>query len=308
VDFWEDGPLVEHLRQTIPKDLSQYVLIRPAHQAPTDSQGTILYPLDTGAIQLRPGTAPGDYFVWFWHPQADASALTPYELWFWREAYRFAETWPPGPHDKSSRSSLPHLEAERSQLKGGFDRSGMATVLVLFGLFFVCVYLVPSVTCEEHERGVLLAQALSPATPWEILAAKFLFYPLIAITLAVLLVGFHQPAVLIRPFFWAALTVTVAGFMGIGLTLASLARTQRAASTSAMGYLLAVALLLFLCQQTNVSFVPYLAVEYHGPRMLHAALTDTVQWYHWGSLAATGVLAVGWTVVAVLLFQRRGWQ
>ena len=41
-------------------------------------------------------------------------------------------------------------------------------------LFFVCVYLLPSLTCEERERGVLLAQALSPAAPREILAAKFL--------------------------------------------------------------------------------------------------------------------------------------
>jgi hypothetical protein len=47
------------------------------------------------------------------------------------------------------------IEAERLELKGGLDsRSGMATALVLFGLFFVCVYLLPSLTCEERERGV----------------------------------------------------------------------------------------------------------------------------------------------------------
>ena len=68
--------------------------------------------------------------------------------------------------------------------------------LVMFGLFFVCVYLQSSLTCEERERGVLLAQALSPASPAEILAAKFLFYPVIALALAVVAAGTYKPAVL----------------------------------------------------------------------------------------------------------------
>ena len=38
--------------------------------------------------------------------------------------------------------------------------------------------------CEERERGVLLAQALSPASPLEIFAAKLLFYPAAGIALA----------------------------------------------------------------------------------------------------------------------------
>jgi hypothetical protein len=38
-----------------------------------------------------------------------------------------------------------------------------------------------SLTCEERERGILLAQALSPASAREILAAKFLFYPVFAL-------------------------------------------------------------------------------------------------------------------------------
>jgi enoyl-CoA hydratase/carnithine racemase len=39
-------------------------------------------------------------------------------------------------------------------------------------------------TCEERERGLLLAQALSPASPGEILAAKSLLYPAVAVGLA----------------------------------------------------------------------------------------------------------------------------
>ena len=44
-----------------------------------------------------------------------------------------------------------------------------------------------------------------------------------------------------RPFFWLALVVSVTGSMGIGLTIASLAKTQRAASMGAMCYMMAIA-------------------------------------------------------------------
>jgi hypothetical protein len=104
------------------------------------------------------------------------------------------------------------------------------------------------------------------------------------------------------------LTVTVLGSLGIGLTIASLARTQRAASMGALCYMLAIALLLWICQQNNIPGLPYLALEYHGPRMLHAALTDSVLWYHWGHLAGGGVLTCAWAVLATVLFRRYGWQ
>src|SRR5262249_1258154 len=168
---------------------------------------------------------------------------------------------------------LPAWERRDSELRGGLDpRSGLATSLVVFGLFFVCVYLLPSLTCEERERGVLLAQALSPASTTELLAARFLFYPAIGLLLAAPLASTYDPPVLLRPFVWMALVVCVMGSMGIGLTIASLARSQRAASMGAMSYMMAVALLLFICQQNGIPGLPYLAIEYHGPRMLHAAL------------------------------------
>src|SRR5439155_9159792 len=129
--------------------------------------------------------------------------------------------------DAKTRTALqlPLLEQERSVLHGGMDaRSGVETALVLFALFFVCVYLLPSLTCEERERGVLLAQALSPASPKEILAARFLFYPVLALLLASVLAGAYNPSVLAKPFFWFVLLVAVSGSMGVGLTIASLAR------------------------------------------------------------------------------------
>ena len=301
VDYWTSSPLLAHLRSHLPPELADHIKFRPAQQVPTDRHGTIVYPQGTGAIQIRPSDERG-YRISFWHPGGDASAMAPFEIWFWKEALHFTQS-------QMGAGPSPSIEAERLPLKGGLDpRSGMATALVLFGLFFVCVYLLPSLTCEERERGVLLAQALSPATTREILAAKFLFYPALAVALAVFPACTYRPLVLSRPFFWLALLVAVFGSMGIGLTIASLARTQRAASMGAMCYTLTVALLLFICQQNSIPGLPYLALEYHCPRMLHAALTDAVLAYHWGHLAAAAVLAMLWSLLAVFLFRRYGWQ
>ncbi|HEY7314118.1 MAG TPA: ABC transporter permease [Gemmataceae bacterium] len=301
VDYWIPSPLVTHLADHVPPELADHIQFRAAANASADEQGTLIYPQGTAAIQIRPGEN-GTHRVCFWHPGSDTASLAPYEVWFWKESLDFTRM-------QAGANAPPDIAAEHLELKGGLDpRSGMATALVLFGLFFVCVYLLPSLTCEERERGVLLAQALSPATTGEILAAKFLFYPLLGLLLAVVLAGTYRPLVLTRPFFWLALVVAVFGSMGIGLTIASLARTQRAASMGAMCYMLAVALLLFICQQNRIPGLPHLALEYHCPRMLHAALTDAVLWYHWGHLAGAAVLAVLWALLAAVLFRRLGWQ
>jgi hypothetical protein len=313
VDYWEDGPLVQHLRRHVPAELAGNIRFRSAANVPTDAQGTIVYAQATGAIQLRP--LPDDragFKVWFWHPGEDGTSFAPFEAWFWKETVAYfqqAQRDVPANRAEPYALLLPPIEAERSALKGGLDpRSGLATSLVLFGLFFVCVYLLPSLTCEERERGVLLAQALSPASAREILTAKFLFYPAFGLVLAAVLAGTFNPQVLVRPFFWLALLITIFGSMGIGLTIASVARTQRSASMGAMCYMLAVALLLFICQQNGIPGLPYLALEYHCPRMLHAVLTDSVQWYHWGHLGGATALAIAWAIGAAILFRRYGWQ
>lgn len=298
VDYWQPSPFVDHLKHNLSPELADCIEFRLAQRARTDEQGTFVYPQGTGAIQIRPD---GDgLHICFWHPGADSAAIGPFEVWFWQEAFRFT---------RLQGTPTLAIAAEHLGLKGGLDpRARMATALVLFGLFFVCVYLLPSLTCEERERGVLLTQALSPATSGEIVLAKFLFYPVLGLMLAAVLVGTYRPLVLVQPFFWLALVVAAFGSMGIGLTIASLARTQRAASMGAMSYTFAVALILFLCEQNGIPGLPYLALEHHCPRMLHAALTDSVRSDHWGHLAGAAALGALWIGLAALVFRRRGWQ
>ncbi|MEQ9320137.1 MAG: hypothetical protein RIF41_13315, partial [Polyangiaceae bacterium] len=110
------------------------------------------------------------------------------------------------------------------------------------------------------------------------------------------------------PFFWHALGITALGTVGIGLTLSVLARTQRAASMSALSYMLAVALILIICRANGLEFPAALMLENHGPAMLLAALNDSVKPSHWGQLAISWVLSVVWCGLATALFRRFGWQ
>ena len=104
------------------------------------------------------------------------------------------------------------------------------------------------------------------------------------------------------------LATLAVGTLGIGMTIASLAKTQRAASLGALCYMLAVALILLVCQQNNLTYLPKLALEYHVPHLLHATLTNHLVREHWWNLAAAAALATAWALVAVILFRRRGWQ
>src|SRR5262249_25112496 len=152
------------LRRNLPDDLKDRVRFRHFDKAPRDADGRIVYAHNAGAIQLRPPTRPDSVRkVWVWYPGSDDSGMAPYETWFWKETARFERAL------HGSEGTAATIEEERSSLAGGLDpRSGISTSLVLFGLFFVCVYLLPSMTCEEREGGVLLAQALSPASTAEL--------------------------------------------------------------------------------------------------------------------------------------------
>jgi hypothetical protein len=310
VDYWQDDPWVEHLKANVPPNLKSHILFRPISKAMTEGE-EIVYPPGTGAIQLRSvGTLGKDrrYKVWSWKP-ADSNGFSRYEAWFWKESTRYFNSRLLQTAGADSPPVAPAFDEEHSTLTGGLDtRSTMATSLVLFALCFACVYLLPSLMCEERERGVLLAQALSPASPAEILAAKCLFYPLLGVGLAAVLVCILNVAALAQPFFWLALAVTAVGTMGVGLTIASISRTQRNASMTALGYMLGIALLLYVCQQFRVPFVQYVALEFHGPRMLHAVISGSFQAWHWLNLAAALFIATCWLGVATFLFRRQGWQ
>ena len=312
IDYWdEQSPWIEHLRQNVPADLQSVIEFRPPERIQT-IRGQIYYPPGVGALQIRTESEgpPPRYKIWVWYPGDDSSGMATFEAWFWKETDRYFR----GNLSPAVRAAggIPEIDVRYKQLYGaegtGGIRTLLAMILVVFALFFICVYLLPSLSCEERERGVLLAQALSPASPLEILGAKFLFYPVIGMSLAVLLAGIYKASVFGSLFFWLALAVSAFGSLSVGLTIATVAKTQRGASMGALCYLLAVALLLFICEQNGIPGLPWLFLEYHTPRMLRAALAGNVLWFHWANLAAAAFLGLCWAGLATSLFRRRGWQ
>ena len=92
------------------------------------------------------------------------------------------------------------------------------------------------------------------------------------------------------------------------MTVSTLAKTQRGAFMGSMCYLMSVSLLLFICSLNKIPFLAHLAIESHGPLILHAAVTRSVSTVHWFHLLATFGLGAAWMTAAGWLFRWRGWQ
>ncbi|HEV3439481.1 MAG TPA: ABC transporter permease [Gemmata sp.] len=348
VEFDAPTQLIKHLEENVPKELAGQLVFRQlenpdqVHSLIVYQTGTGALQIRQQLPEQSP-TGRALLSVYVWHPDSDPMALAPYEAWLWRESHRYYANRarqkqlavPADPTFDSGADwlvleahkrlqdevvaaggthivgvAVPDLEVSRKGLGGKVldFRAAVATGLVVFALYFTCVYLLPTLNCEERERGVLLAQALTPASPAEILAAKFLFYPALGIALAATIAAIYKTAVLSSLFFWLALFAVGGGFLGIGMTIATLAKTQRAAFLGGMCYLLSVSMVLLICSTNNIPFLSNLAVEFHGPRILHAALSGDVYPSHWFHLAGAIILGAAWLGAAGWLFRRRGWQ
>ena len=285
--------ITRQLKERVPPALKAQIVFRnrPSESVDaliTDSPGTCCIRMNLTTREGRPWLA-----VEIWHPPGDPGAVAPYEAWFFRTTREILQEFakaklerrgidasklaplPPASDDlwavrhsfealeqdtarlapNSPDALLPKVEIKRAPIGASpLDfRSAIATAMVVFALYFCCCYLLPTLNCEERERGVLLAQALSPASPAEIVAAKFLFYPVAGIVLAAILAGIYNPAVLNTLFFWLALLAMSSGFLGIGMTVSTLAKTQRGAFMGSMCYLMSVSLLLFICSHQRHS-------------------------------------------------------
>ncbi len=336
IEFDRATPLIKHLDANQPPELKS--ALRFEKIDPSVIGTLIQRQPGTGSIQVTTRFEQGEPVldVHIWHPDGQPEAMAAYEAWFWKETRRALAAQvreknpalPPDPDFDASNwqtleahahlkaqaekagATVPELKVHRKGLAAPpLDfRSAIATGLVVFALYFSCVYLLPTLNCEERERGVLLAQALTPASPTELLLAKFVFYPAFGLGLAATLSAIYKPAVLSSLFFWLSLFAVGGGFLGIGMTIAAWAKTQRAAFLGGMCYLLSVSMVLLICATNGIPFLSNLAVEFHGPRILHAALSGTENNSHWLHLMAAIGLATAWLFAAGWVFRRRGWQ
>ena len=209
--------VTQKLKERVPPALKAQLVFRnrPPESVDaliSDAPGTCCIRMN---LRTRDGRAIMEIEIW--HPPGDPGAVAPYEAWFFRavrEVYQEMAKFklannggdpqglsPLAPMSDdlwAVRNSFEALEAESIRLSNSNPkavlptveikrapiganpldfRSAIATAMVVFALYFTCCYLLPTLNCEERERGVLLAQALSPASPAELVVAKFLFYP-----------------------------------------------------------------------------------------------------------------------------------
>ncbi len=301
IDYWRDSPWVEHLRANRPTEVEL--------RSMENKRGLIRYPPNTVGIQVRSSDDTGErYTVWIWRP-AEQHVAGWCEAWFWEETNRFHQNELRAHSSELSATPLaPDITVRHSSLRGGLDvtpRVAIAMGLSLLSLLFVGVFLLPSMTAEERERGVVLAIALSPASLLEIALAKIGFYFLLATLAAAVVAGIAVPSALAGLYFWLAVACVALGAVGIGLTVASLARTQRAASTGAVLYLFASGIVLLTLRGSPLEPLTWVMLEGNGPQMLLAALSGHAAW---GLLFITAPIAVGWSVLGALTFRYRGWR
>lgn len=339
IDVWEEGPWVAHLRSHVPPELRSRVSFRDVRP----QRGFIRYPTGSVGIQLRPSDGGASYKIWTWHASGASESALWCEAWLWRETRSFflAEAAP----DEATRAraereidsissyddawalreaharfreridpagtKVPRLDVERSPFRRAgtpSPRDAVAMALTLLGLFFVGIFLLPSITAEERERGSLAAVALSPAQPSEIVLSKLAFYFAFAFLLAATLGGIASPPALLRPLFWGALATLALAAVAIGFCIASLAKTQRGASLLALSYLFATGVLLATGRDGPLEPVTWLLIERHGPELLLAALGGAVRPAHYVQLGFTAALAALWVAMAGVLYRRFGWR
>jgi hypothetical protein len=201
---------------------------------------------------------------------------------------------------------VPDVEVEHSTLQGLQPRRATATGLVLFCLFFASALLLPSLACEERERGTLRAQALSPASAIDMVVAKSIVYPGLGIVLAATVATLSRPTAVLTPAFWLALVVVAAGTFGLGLVIASLAPTQRAASTGALAYAFVVATATVVGHRCGIPSLSSVFPESQYPSLVYTAFGDVNASVPWGSFAGPFTLSLFWTGAGAWIYRRWG--
>src|SRR5262249_41116100 len=86
VDYWQEDPWIDYLKQHPPEELRLQVQFRYAPAAFAGlGERQIRYPTSAAAIQIRNGPdALGKPKMWCWYPGDDRHVIAAYEDWFWR--------------------------------------------------------------------------------------------------------------------------------------------------------------------------------------------------------------------------------
>ena len=196
----------------------------------------------------------------------------------------------------------------QTQLSESEDRTAkIITALVIFAFYLLSFNLYITSTAEEREKKVLLALMLTPARASEIIGAKVIFYSLFSLLVSAAVIALFEPALLLKPLLWSTIFCGSVCYVCIGTVVLCIVRRQSTINTISMMYLIITALVMSL----SVFLVPFLILRFlmienylfHQLEFIIAGKPNPVARVYQPVMAA---LTVGWFLLAVFIFSRRG--
>ena len=281
-------------------------------------RGQRVYPPNTCAIELLdlPTSDKGksQLTVSYRHPGGKSDVLEPFLRWFWPIALdhfghvAVVESEPTSSRPKTAAGVVME-RLQSGSLTELMTEELAAAVLLLVIQFVTCCQLIVSFTSQDRERGTLTALALSPIRMSELLQAKILFHLALSAIGCCAVIAILKPAALSHASLWATLILTSLGLCGVGMVIASLARTQSAASLLALCYMLVGAVVFYLATKFSAfAWVKSLAFENYSFGMIFLSLQQSIPIARATDLQPMTFLVAGWLVAATLLFRARGWR
>lgn len=277
-----------------------------------------IYPPGTCAIELSQlPSADGSQAilgVGYRHPGGKAEVMEPFQRWFWPLALEHFGKIAVAEHAPTisrptTASALVMEKLQSGSISDLMNEDLAAAILLLIIQFVTCCQLIVSFTSQDRERGTLTALALSPITMTELLQAKILFHLTLSVVGSAAVVAVLKPVALGHASLWATLLLTGLGLCCVGMVIASLAKTQSAASLLALCYMLIGAVVFYLATKFSAfAAVKAMSFEHYSFGMVYLSLQRQIPLSRAADLGPMLLLVTGWVTAATYLFRARGWR
>lgn len=252
---------------------------------------------------LEPSDSNGEWRIEYWYTESAQLGILPYRDWLSRRSTEFLETRP-------RLRERARLTETALNLNTPDIVSQIMSALVLFTIYLLSFNLFLTSTAEERERRQILALALTPASPSEILAAKCLFYGGGSLAVTLTIVAAFNPRLLLNPLLLSTVVVSSVAYVSIGTVVVTLVRRQSTINTISLLYVTFFATILGLAAVLPPFRVLQAGlIEYYIRNQLRM-LFNTQQagqlLYVLINQAGLWLLTGIWVLIAVRLFARRG--
>ncbi len=270
------------------------IKVAPASEF-TNQAGLISYPVGAHSIQLRPpGEGLDRWVVWYWYSGSDPSVLQPAIAWFWSVTNEhFAEQTPIEVRTSALEPIAPFLQSARISTRT-LLRGDVGKALTIWSAIFFCACYLPAVGLgHQIEHRTLYSLVTTRAGWWGPIVATAVFHGAIALAFGCTGLWFLQspPADLQS---WATVVLSIALYLGVGITVGCWSRSVITASGAIMVYLLASGSLASLGY-----FVPAVSVAAGVEWNIVGVLLGSAQRFHIIPLVGWMVFWLSVSVIAI---------